>query len=1271
MTSIMGPNAVYAQDFKINELPQPGTMVEESMPFVPLALKGLIVNPQKPLEFQFIVDTGDGDRHPDNNYRHPERSEGSQQEQLKTQSTQLVKYFLAALTIPEGDLWVNLSPYEKNRIVPEALGQTDLGRDLLAQDYILKQLTASLIYPEKDLGKEFWSRVYTKAQQQFGTTNIPVNTFNKVWILPDQAQVFEHGAAAYVTKSTLKVMLDEDYLALKKNQRQPGDMALAVSRAPASVRQEDPSRLPSEAALNVKASQGQPAHALASQIIRQIILPEIEKEVNTGKNFAPLRQIYQALILAKWYKETIQNSLLDAVYTNKNKVAGVNLKDPTIKQQIYNRYLQAYKKGAFNYIKADPSLFPPRKYFSGGITHFGDFKLERDGAMTAVQVAGKIAVFNLVLEDAAMNAEDQVMTKASSENHGRGTLMVTSRDRLDRVNGFLTTMIKDGGVILESGLGYLPYGTVQLSNLIKNDKPRARIIGMDIHLPYFIIKNKWGGTNAIFDQNGELVGIGNAFLWKKYKDTEIFEEREMYRRYMKLKADLMAKGGHDENGNTLVVDPLQTNEFRRPNIEYRQADIFNTGLPDESVDVIRDFNLTALYYSSEDQRSAIFREYARIIKNGGHVLLGQSAKYTEAEEFLVLKKDDNHQIIEDSLIISIGKSLINLGADDYGNSSYFNTVNGLQLKNDFWVVHNTLVEKYGKTYWERALSQGAEFIFQDCVDNLNKLGYHAEIVKLPGSEREFIKLSFVNSRLKNAAMTAGIPFEQFQLNTSGNEWELKDPDGNSAKVTRSNNWVFIFEKGRWKDWVFRIPRKNLTGSERNMRENGFRLGHSLGISPSFIIGKIQGHDVIAVTYVEPVEQTRTLEDLLSRWNVDSRYVEAVKTLFRLLIQNDLDFDAEPSNIVVGYLHGKLQAWVVDAEYLGKHVHIPGSNLIREYIEDINGPEVTPWPRGRITSSVLSLLKDLALKTDEAMTVEDLPMINLNEAADELGFAYRDAKNTVIEMERDPQEGRAGRVRLVGLAVYSKKRDNFIILSATEDPRAFSEDRITHARLLPDTPFYRPGVTGDYEWVTITISYKEQGQISSITMVPMTVGNPKKSMTNLMLKYKGYEKSDLSAKRYVKNSWFETDVRDELIMIAKALQNALLRNLGDAANQLTVNIGTDEYFNRSIFTLKELASQETSFKQSAPGSSVIQQPNNPSVDKVMNSGPGGIDLNQINVKRTGKTINVQFDPAQLNALEQSDFKGFTPVITGFRYIQSPYPLLGINAPAKETEELAKA
>jgi len=68
-------------------------------------------------------------------------------------------------------------------------------------------------------------------------------------------------------------------------------------------------------------------------------------------------------------------------------------------------------------------------------------------------------------------------------------------------------------------------------------------------------------------------------------------------------------------------------------------------------------------------------------------------------------------------------------------------------------------------------------------------------------------------------------------------------------------------------------------------------------------------------------------------------------------------------------------------------------------------------------------------------------------------------------------------------------------------------------------------------------------------------------------------------------------------------------------------------------------------------------------------PGGIDLNQINVKRTGHVINVQFDPAQLGELEQGGFEGFKPVITSMTRISSPFKLLGVNI-AEPTKTLAK-
>src|SRR6266478_5663330 len=201
VTGTMGQAPVFAQDFY---LPAPGVMVRLSPEFNPPILKGIKVHPENPFWFDFILDKGDG---------------GIANAQLKDESNKLIKYFLASLTIPEKDLWVNLSPYEKNRIIPNSFGLTEMGRDLLAEDYMLKQITASLIYPEDEVGKKFWKRVYEEAVKKYGTTNIPVNTFNKVWIIPEKAVVYENAkvGTAYVVESKLKVMLEEDYLSLQKH----------------------------------------------------------------------------------------------------------------------------------------------------------------------------------------------------------------------------------------------------------------------------------------------------------------------------------------------------------------------------------------------------------------------------------------------------------------------------------------------------------------------------------------------------------------------------------------------------------------------------------------------------------------------------------------------------------------------------------------------------------------------------------------------------------------------------------------------------------------------------------------------------------------------------------------------------------------------------------------------------------------------------------------------------------------------------------------------
>lgn len=277
-------------------LPPSGTIILSSQPFTPTLVRGITVHPDNPLKFDFIIDVGNDNLNDD---------------AFRAESMKLIKYFLVALTVPENDMWVNLSPYEKDRIIPEYFGKTEMGRDLLLQDYMLKQLTASLMNPEEKLGEEFWRKVREKAQKEYGTTDIPTDTFNKVWIVPDKARVYVKDQSVFVVESHLKVMLEEDYVAMSQQK-------------------------------DVKASHQSNTSPMTSNIIREVILPAIEKEVNEGKSFASLRQIQHSAILAAWYKKNLKKTLLGQVYVNQKKMAGVAGADKDSIQRIYNQYVEAF-----------------------------------------------------------------------------------------------------------------------------------------------------------------------------------------------------------------------------------------------------------------------------------------------------------------------------------------------------------------------------------------------------------------------------------------------------------------------------------------------------------------------------------------------------------------------------------------------------------------------------------------------------------------------------------------------------------------------------------------------------------------------------------------------------------------------------------------------------------------------------------------------------------------------------------------------------------------
>lgn len=350
--TVPGQAAGYAQVAAL--MPLPGEMISRSEGFQPAHMVGLRTDFKDPFNFFFVMHKGQEHMAPD---------------LKKEEYKRLIKYFLASLTIPNTDMWVNLSPYESERIMPDNFAGTGMGKDLLAQDYLLKQLTSSLMYPEGESGKEFWSRVYARATQELGTTDIPLDTFNKVWITPDKAEIYQKGDTVLLVKRHLKVMLEQDFLA-----QEGGRQAGIVADASVGAESRDGSR------------------QLSTEVLRDIIIPIIEQEVNEGKNFALLRQIYDSMILAVLFKRALKESLLGQVYADKSKVAGIEVDDPGAREKIYQQYLEAYKTGAYDYIKEDfdaaTRQLVPRRYFSGGIVMNPEV-LAAVGAVEAARVVGE------------------------------------------------------------------------------------------------------------------------------------------------------------------------------------------------------------------------------------------------------------------------------------------------------------------------------------------------------------------------------------------------------------------------------------------------------------------------------------------------------------------------------------------------------------------------------------------------------------------------------------------------------------------------------------------------------------------------------------------------------------------------------------------------------------------------------------------------------------------------------------------------------------------
>ena len=250
--------------------PDSGFLLFPSESFTPPITTGIVLRGNDPTSIDFITDTGDDNQKGD---------------EFEAECQKLTEFFYNALMVPDADHWVNLSPDESSRMLAPSLQGTGLGWAMLEGDFRLKRLSASLLHPESETGQAYWREVFVRARKELGHTNLNYTTFQRVWIKPDNAEVYlgtlppeivwappmgENETQIWVSDCRLKVECAHEFL---------------------------------ESYCEGTSAEARWTNELCSEVFDELIVPVIEREVNEGRNFAITRQHYHSMILACWCKK--------------------------------------------------------------------------------------------------------------------------------------------------------------------------------------------------------------------------------------------------------------------------------------------------------------------------------------------------------------------------------------------------------------------------------------------------------------------------------------------------------------------------------------------------------------------------------------------------------------------------------------------------------------------------------------------------------------------------------------------------------------------------------------------------------------------------------------------------------------------------------------------------------------------------------------------------------------------------------------------------------
>ncbi|MCX5708657.1 MAG: AAA family ATPase [Candidatus Omnitrophica bacterium] len=285
-----------------------------------------------------------------------------QPRQLEETTKELYRYFQIGLALPNKYFWVNLRPDSPDSMIEPLLAKTDLGKVMLEADLQLKKDLANFTSLQTPEGKLYWDKLYSKASELYNQQDIQIPTLTRPWIVPGEVVIRSSQTGAFVYKATLKVMLEQDY----------------IKDSPA---------------YNFNDPRLKELNGYSSQLIRELIIPKLTREVNSSRRYSQLRQVYYSLILAQWFKSKsfgvamVEGRVAMAQKTDSQDLSGLTSKTSWSKDTYFQAYKKSFQKGEYNQQEQVNSLngISIRQYTSGGIQIMDQLKIQ--------EIPGSVADF--------------------------------------------------------------------------------------------------------------------------------------------------------------------------------------------------------------------------------------------------------------------------------------------------------------------------------------------------------------------------------------------------------------------------------------------------------------------------------------------------------------------------------------------------------------------------------------------------------------------------------------------------------------------------------------------------------------------------------------------------------------------------------------------------------------------------------------------------------------------------------------------------------------